>query len=194
MILDGIILLIVLFFGVYGLRKGFMYTFIHTAGWIISLILAFIATPYSQTFIRKHTSIYEFFESLIPLPAGSPTVIQDLTYFISTEMVFTIITYLVLVLAIKALTTLFLRLFSSPFKKGPIGCIDNFFGLLVGLLKGLLLVFIFLACVIPIADIFIPEVVPSIIDSLNNSFYARTLYDNNFLLLLLQDFFEIPTI
>lgn len=175
--------------GIYGLRKGFMFTFVHTAGWIMSLILAFIGTPYAKEFITENTNWYDKFIPAIPVPDGVPKIISDITLQVTSNFIFTVVVYLVLFLAIKLVLTIFLKFISNAYRGGFIGFFDGFFGLSIGLVRGIILVFFFLTAMIPVAEIFAPDIIPSILANLDSSYAAKTLYDNNYILLLLQNFF-----
>ena len=58
MIMDILVGLILVGAMVHGLRKGFVHTFIHTIGWVLALVLAYIATPYVKRLIMGETTVY----------------------------------------------------------------------------------------------------------------------------------------
>ena len=65
MIFDVILIAILALTMVFGFRRGFVYTFIHTIGWVLSIVLAFVWSPKLQDFLIEKTSlknsIYEAF-------------------------------------------------------------------------------------------------------------------------------------
>lgn len=189
MIIDGILLALMLFSGIYGLRKGFMFTFVHTAGWIMSLVLAFIGTPYAKEYITENTDWYDRFIPAIPVPDGVPEIISDITIQVTSNFIFTVAIYIVLFIAIKLVLTILLKFISNAYRGGFIGFFDAFFGLAIGLIRGVILVFVFLTAMIPVAEIFAPDIIPAILANLDSSYAAKTLYDNNYIVLLLQNFF-----
>ena len=59
----------------------------------------------------------------------------------------------------------------------------------IGFARGVLLIFILLAFLIPVMGMASPESAEAMRDSLDNSTFAGMLYDNNLLLLIVQDLF-----
>jgi uncharacterized membrane protein required for colicin V production len=201
---------------VHGLRKGFIHTFIHTIGWVLALVLAYIATPFVKRILMGETTLYDsmkdgfakrFSESLPTtqssfesLPANiGDTIggkITELTDSIVQQtatafagLALTIIVFVGLVLLIKSILWLVLRLLSKDYNDGFMNFFDGMFGLIFGLLKGFLMACIFLAVLLPVLNIISPDYTTFVIESLDNSMYAKGLYDNNFIVLLLQSFF-----
>jgi uncharacterized membrane protein required for colicin V production len=67
-----------------------------------------------------------------------------------------------------------------------IGTVDSGVGLLFGLIKGVILVFLFLAFMFPLAGIFAPEHIKAMNEALNTSYIAGFLYDINPLLIFIN--------
>jgi len=216
MIMDILVGLILVGAMVHGLRKGFIHTFIHTIGWVLALVLAYIATPFVKRILMGETTLYDsmkdgfakrFSESLPTtqssfdsLPANiGDTIggkITELTDSIVQQtatafagLALTIIVFVGLVLLIKSILWLVLRLLSKDYNDGFMNFFDGMFGLIFGLLKGFLMACIFLAVLLPVLNIISPDYTTFVIESLDNSMYAKGLYDNNFIVLLLQSFF-----
>lgn len=61
MILDGILIVILIISIIYGFRKGFVFTLIHTVGWALTLVLSFIATPPAMKLLENKTGLYDWF-------------------------------------------------------------------------------------------------------------------------------------
>ena len=89
-----------------------------------------------------------------------------------------------------SLVSLFLRrrLHVARKKGTVIGSTDSLAGFAVGVLKGTLFVFLFLAFMFPLAGIFLPDRIQAVNEQLNSSYIAGPLYDINPLLLLLKKF------
>lgn len=217
MIMDFLVGLILVGTMVYGLRKGFIHTFIHTIGWVLALVLAYIATPFVKRLIMGETTLYDtmkadfaqrFSESLPTaqssfdsLPANIGDAIGNKVTQLTESIVqqtasafaglaLTVLVFVGLVVLIKIILWLVLRLLSKDYNDGFMNFFDGLFGLVFGLLKGFLMAFIFLAALLPVMNIISPDNTAFVIGSLENSMFAKDLYDNNFIVLLLQSFFE----
>mgnify|MGYP001220161098 CR=1 FL=1 len=212
MVLDIIIGLIMIGAMMYGLRKGFVFTFIHTVGWIVAAVLAYLATPFVKNFLNANTTIYaslqddlsnRFSDSLPALdsssqsiPSNIETILSNLSDSTASEagkifanIIFTVMIFMAVFIIIKIVLWLILRLLSKDYRHGFTGFADGFFGLVMGFIKGAVMVFIFLALLLPVTSMVAPDHSQAIVDSLNNSIFAKDLYDNNFILLLLGSFF-----
>jgi uncharacterized membrane protein required for colicin V production len=217
MIMDILVGLILVGAMVHGLRKGFIHTFIHTIGWVLALVLAYIATPFVKRILMGETTLYDtmradfaqrFSESLPTtqssfesLPANIGDAIGDKVTQLTDSIVqqtatafaglaFTIMVFVGLVVVIKVILWLVLRLLSKDYNDGFMNFFDGLFGLIFGLFKGLLMAFIFLAVLLPVLNTISPDYTMFVIGSLDNSLFAKDLYDNNFIVLLLQSFFK----
>ena len=216
MLMDLAVGLILIGSMIYGLRKGFIYTFIHTVGWVLALILAYIATPYVKRMVAGETSLYDSLEegfvrrftgetdvarsSVDSLPANLPGVavdkIGELTDNLARQiaeafagLAFTVLVFLGLFIILKLVFWLVLRMFSKEYNDGVMNFFDGLFGLVFGFVKGMLLVFIFLALLVPVGSMLSPGFTETMVGSLDNALIAKDLYDNNFILLLLRSFF-----
>lgn len=217
MIMDILVGLILVGAMVHGLRKGFVHTFIHTIGWVLALVLAYIATPYVKRLIMGETTAYDTmkagfadrFRDSLPdtqtsfdsLPANIGDTIGDKVTQLTDSIVeqaaasfaglaFTLLVFVGLVILLKVLLWLVLRLLSKDYNDGFMSFFDGLFGLVFGLLKGLLMAFVFLAALLPLVNLFSPDSTAFVVASLDNSVFAKDLYDNNFIVLLLQSFFN----
>ncbi len=216
MIMDILVGLILVGAMVHGLRKGFIHTFIHTIGWVLALVMAYIATPFVKRLLMGETTLYDsmkddfaqrFSESLpatqssfdsLPANIGDTIggTITQLTDNIVQQaatafagLAFTVMVFVGLVIVIKIILWLVLRLLSKDYNDGFMNFFDGLFGLVFGLLKGLLMAFIFLAALLPVLNIISPDYTTFVIGSLDQSLFAKDLYDNNFIVLLLHSFF-----
>lgn len=217
MLMDLAVGLILLGTMVYGLRKGFIFTFIHTVGWVLALVLAYIATPFVKRLIAGETTLYESLEqgfvdrftgssgaarnSVDTIPSNLPDLavdkIEEITESLARQvaeafagLAFTILVFIALFILLKIAFWLVLRMFSKEYNGGVMNFFDGLFGLAFGFLKGMILVFVFLALLLPVANLLSPAFTETVVASLDNSLVARELYDNNFVLLLLESFFH----
>ena len=104
-----------------------------------------------------------------------------------TLLTMTILCFIVTLLVIKAIIFLVTIGISSK-KKGFTGAADGILGLVAGLLRGAVFVFLFLAVLVPLVNLVSPVSTQLVVDSLNSSHLAGTLYDNNFLVNLMEDY------
>ncbi|MDD2295099.1 MAG: CvpA family protein [Eubacteriales bacterium] len=210
MILDiglGIILLLSV---IVGYRKGFTEAFLHTIGWILAIVLGFVWTPAVAAFLRGNTNMEEslrviFNERLARtggtgqegLLSGIPEILSD--YFSDAvsviqsntvenlvDIIITILALLCIILIIKLIFFLITLLFSKRKRGGIIAFSDGILGLAFGAVKGLLLICILLALILPLSNFFQSEV---LLEQLSSSTYAIQIYNNNPIFLLTQIFF-----
>ena len=215
MLLDILVGLILVGAMVHGLRKGFVFTFIHTVGWILALVLAYIATPYIKRILMGETTLYDSLEqdfvqrfggsvpntetAIQSIPGNLPDLVGDKVVNFTDSlirdvaetfagMVFTILVFVALVILLRIVLWTVLRLFSKDYNDGFMNFFDGLFGLIFGGLKGLLMVFVFLALLLPAINLVAPDTTAMVLDSLDHSLIAKSLYDNNFLVLILKGF------
>lgn len=210
---DGIIVIIVIFAIIQGYRRGFVHTFIHTVGWIIAVVLGFVWYPHVIEFLKEKTGFYESIHGKIAeriaenaggasnsAMTGIPEVIRDLldkaidsaTNALAvtmsdslTNLIFNIIGFLTVAVAIKLILMTVTFLFSKEKNGGFIGGVDGFFGLLAGALKGIILVYILLALMVPITSL---SGSSFLIGQLDGSVLGSYLYDNNLILKMVKGF------
>ncbi len=210
---DGIIAIIVIFTIVQGYRRGFVHTFIHTVGWILAVILGFVWYPHVIGFFKEKTGFYDSVHGKIAeriaentqnaagsATSGIPDVVRDLldkaidsaanaiAVSISdslTNLIFNIIGFLAVAVAIKLVLMTLTYLFSKEKNGGLIGGADGFFGLLAGALKGVILVYILLALMVPVTSL---SGSTFLIDQLDGSMVGSYLYDNNMILKIVKGF------
>lgn len=210
---DGIIVIIVIFAIIQGYRRGFVHTFIHTVGWIIAVVLGFVWYPHVIKFLKEKTGFYESIHGKIAeriaenagdaansAMTGIPEVIRDLldkaidsaTNALAvtmsdslTNLIFNIIGFLTVAVAIKLILMTATFLFSKEKNGGFIGGVDGFFGLLAGALKGIILVYILLALMVPVTSL---SGSSFLIGQLDGSVLGSYLYDNNLILKMVKGF------
>lgn len=211
---DIVLVAILIISVIQGFRHGFVQTFIYAIGWIIALVLGFIWYPHIIKFLKDKTDFYDAIHSAIikkisentdlateSLINDLPKMIQDfiekaletatnaITLSIAnslSDILFAIIGFLIIVITIKLTLLIITRMFSKKSKNGLVGCFDGFLGLLAGGLKGIFLIYLLLALLIPITSL--TDLAPFIMGELNQSVLGKYLYDNNLLLMLIQRF------
>lgn len=208
LIFDIIILIILVLTMVFGFRRGFVYSFMHTLGLIGSLVAAFIFAKPVQSLVSEKTMLDEnlyntIFENVssslnsmlgptdtLPLilttninaaADGTAAVIaQNLTGFAMQ-----VISFLVIFIVVKLICYIIISIFSKRNSDGFVGFFDGLLGLIAGFIKGILIVFVFLALLAPGMNLMSPASAEIFMTALDNSYIAKTLYDANFLLLIL---------
>ncbi|MEG0829423.1 MAG: CvpA family protein [Anaerovoracaceae bacterium] len=213
MVLDIIILIIMVATMVFGFRKGFIYTFSHTLGWIGALIGGFILSPILKKWLIENTQFQAFIKDFLldkfnastgSLATSSQTVpsiigggvnpaIDNATNAFTetlTGLILTLVSFLIILIVIKLILFLITIVISKKRNPGFIGFFDGFLGLIAGMIKGVIFVFVFLALIIPFANMTSLLSTELIVSTLDSSYFARTLYDNNFVVLLVTDFLQ----
>lgn len=211
MYLDLIVFAIVVLTMVQGYRHGFVKTVMHMIGWVLSLVAAFVCYPYVLTYIKEKTDFYDAVYQAIEtrlaattnatsealMVDGIPDIVKR-TFQSATDTVvsstanhiagilFSIISFLLIMIVIKFALYFIVGLFSKERHGGIISGVDGTLGLITGGIKGMFLVFILLALLVPISHLIGTSF---LLDELDNSLLARELYDNNIVLLAITDFF-----
>ncbi len=207
MIIDIILFSILVIIMAISYRNGFISTFLHLVGWLISLSCGFFfSTRVKEYLISKdyfYTSINDKLLSKMPqgAPQGSfesggiPNLVGDFANNITnnistniastlTDLIMVIISFLIVVILVKVFLYFITIIFSKKNRKGPTGLIDGLLGLAFGFFKGMIVLYIILAIMIPIINLASPENTFTILTSLDSSVLAKDLYNNNPLLLL----------
>lgn len=208
MIFDILILIILVLTMVFGFRRGFVYSFIHTLGLIGSLVAAFIFARPAQKLLSENTQLDEnFYNTIFDNVASSldsmltpadtlPLILStkvdaaanDTAAIIAqnlTDFATLIISFLAIFIVIKLICYIIISIFSRRNNDGFVGFFDGLLGLIAGLIKGVLIVFVFLALLAPGMNLMSPASAEILMTALENSYIAKTLYDANFLLLVL---------
>lgn len=207
-IFDIGVFLVIILSTVVGNRRGFMLTFIGLFRWILCMLIAYFVTPQVRDFIIQYTTIDDSIESHIKislssklmgapiydaLPMPYKSFIADAEHetvdFIAlsiSRMLMTVIAFLFLLLIFRLMTRLLVHLFSAKENQGFIGGVDRFFGTVIGLGRGFILVLIITLVMFPLIGILGPQTANPILESLHQSALADYLYYNNPLLYFLN--------
>lgn len=211
MILDIIVIGILVLTMVFGFRRGFIYTISHTLGWVASLVAAFVLASPLQNLMAEKTQIDDsiyltLFDKLsqssdsltastqsFPLIMGQTisATAENAAMAIAekiTELTTLLLCFFAILLAVKIIFFFLTTAVSRREKKGFTGFADGLLGMLAGFLKGVVFVFLFLALLLPITNLVSPFSTDLILGSLDSSHFARALYDNNYLILVINDF------
>lgn len=188
-------------------RNGFISTFLHLVGWIISISCGFFFSPRVKEYLISKDYFYTSINDklLDKMPQGStqgsfesggiPNLVgnfaNNVTNTVSaniasslTELIMVIISFLIVVILVKLFLYFITIIFSKKNRKGPTGLIDGLLGLAFGFFKGMIVLYIILAIMIPVINLASPENTFAILTSLDSSVLAKDLYNNNPLLLL----------
>lgn len=208
MIFDIIILIILVLTMVFGFRRGFVYSFMHTLGLIGSLVAAFLFRKPVQGLISDNTMLDEnFYNTIFENVASSlnsvlgpadtlPLIITDKINSAAddtaamiaqnlTDFALQIISFFAIFIVVKLLCYIIISIFSRRNNEGFVGFFDGLLGLISGFIKGILITFVFLALLAPGMNLMSPASAEIFMTALDNSYIAKTLYDANFLLLVL---------
>ena len=199
MVLDIIISVIVILAMVFGFRSGFIYTFMHMIGWIAAIVLSFVWNSRAKEFLNANTGIYDSIYSSIAervtdaaslnrLTAALPNLFTEIAARSVSDFLFNVLSFLIVLLLVKLVFFLLLTLLSKKYNDGMRGIFDGILGLVVGFVKGICIVFVLLAVMIPVLGLIDSDFVDTTRSWLDNSYFAGTLYDNNIFVLIARDF------
>ena len=211
MLLDIAVGIIVIFAMVQGYRKGFIYTFLHLAGWLLSFVLAFAWSPKIQSLLSEKTTILPWIQEHLTARAnlslglndnfyaGIPEILRDsITKTVKSaenaiinslsDLIFSAACFLLTILLIKLLFWFLTGLLSKKHRGGVTGFFDGVLGMVSGFVKGVMFVFVLFLLLTPFLSLGNPELAEKFSDLLAHSYLAGSLYDNNLLLLVVRDF------
>jgi uncharacterized membrane protein required for colicin V production len=206
MIVDLIIGVIIILFLIIGYKKGLVFCLINLATFIVAIVLAFALCSPVAELVKNTTEIDENMKSFIvshmpggeeidlkaneqlPEPIrnaidGSVTSINeakekaiDATATEITNNVLKAICFVAIFFLVKILM-LVLKVVSRIFTKIPvIEQINTLGGMIVGALEGLILVYVIFGVISLISPMLTNK---AIVDSINDSFFGKMMYNNN---------------
>lgn len=211
-ILDIIAAAILLSSIILGARKGLVLTVVSFMQWFVCVILGFIFCEQVKTFLIDNTGLDETLIAMISehteasIESSAPyQAMPDLFgSWISAEsgdfiygtaasiasVLLSIIAFLLIISGIKLLCFLFAHLFSRKYNGGAAGFLDGLLGFLFGFARGLILVCLFFALLVPVLGVVLPDLADAALAAMDKSYMAKYLYDDNVLLILLRDLFS----
>ena len=210
MIMDIIVLTVLGASIFFSMRKGFALTVADFIEGVVSFAAAFFFADDLANYISAKTSFgagissklseilsgkwenSSVYKALPELFKKDDSLFGDKILTVGSERISSlflyIISFLLILLAIRLVLLLFTRLFSRKSKGGFIGFADRLFGLIIGIVTGVINVFLFLAFIIPLTGFFFPDACNTVSGWFDSSFFAKDLYDNNLLLIIYRDF------
>ena len=107
------------------------------------------------------------------------------------QIAWIILSFIIILVAIRIILGIMVKAAKkSRDKEGFTGTLDWFLGLVMGILLGLIAVFVFLALLFPVASLVAPGHAQDIMSWFDGSFFAQDLYYNNLLLLIFSNLFK----
>ncbi len=206
--MDIAIVVIIVLSMVDGLRRGFIRTATDTFGWIIALVLAYIWYPTVAFFIKSNTDLYTSVLDKINLKmsisgngtldefiSGLPTVIGDTIRSLAGEAsanlsatiadtLFNVICFIVVVFLIRLILVIFASLISRGNKDNIIGGLDRLAGLFAGAIKGIIVIYFFLAISTAVIGISKGDFLKS---SLEKAPLTKYMYEHNLIFIVIKD-------
>ncbi|MFQ7472907.1 MAG: CvpA family protein [Anaerovoracaceae bacterium] len=211
MFLDIAVIGILALFIAKGIFRGFVYTFIHTLGWIGAMIISFLAAKPLALFLNDGFLGIAIRDGILRKLSGSSNALEEtvsgLPDIISggissgietasevfanmlSSVVLTMLSFLIIMAASRFLLRIVVKPASRRYGGGILTAADKALGALAGALEGILLVFVFLTVMMVLASISQEGISEIIVQWLNSSMIAKTLYDNNLLMLVTGGFF-----
>lgn len=212
MILDVVILVILIIPMALGLYRGFLRMLMRLAGWIGALIAAFflteplsgilekgfvgdmISSGLSERFANSVDAVDTATEGLPDIVSGGLTAtaesVSDIFVALVASMLISVMSFILIVFVVKLAAGIIVRPAARRRSGGLLTGMDRLLGLIIGFAEGLLLVFVFLALLVPAVNFADGAMSANIMKSLNESVIAQSLYDNNVLLLFTGGIFS----
>lgn len=198
---DILILLILIFMGQRGWKKGLFVTFFGFFRWLICIVAAaLLAAPLKNLAIAK-TDLDEFIATHIKTILGAgrsgnrffealPAQLSDLLRDTSQNaldnvakqiagMLLLVLAFLVILLVIDIVTRFIGHSLSHREKKGPVGFMDSFLGMVFGLGIGVIILSIAMLVLFPVFTSVAPDASSPVVSGLRNSIIAGYLYNHN---------------
>lgn len=194
----------------WGYRRGFIHTFLHTAGWLFSMVLSFAWYPMISKALKEKTGLYDTVQQGVAQRLadssaevteqalnGIPSVLKDATDVTASiladsfasglcDLLFSILSIVIITFGIKFIFFLLVALFSKRTNDGLTGWADGVFGALFGAVKAVFLILVLLALLVLFSD---SPSAAFLMDALDQSTVIGTLYDRNPLLLFIPGLF-----
>lgn len=212
MILDILAVVVLLFSIVLGVRKGFAKTCFSFMQWFVCIVAGFFLCTPIKAYLTDHTALDEAIHNYI-LDQIRTTIEESAAYqsvpdlfgswlqregsdFLYgscaalTNITLTVLTFLLAVLALKFVSGILVLLFSKEYHDGVIGCLDSILGFLFGMVRGILLLLLLFALMVPVLTLIPGPLSATIKAAMDQSMIASVLYDDNLLLILLRDLFS----
>ncbi|TDT50480.1 CvpA family protein [Fonticella tunisiensis] len=193
--LDITIVLILSAGALTGMMNGFIVSIFNIAGIFISMIIAKNLSPAAADFIITHTSIYDTLKSLFikrmssmnPATLALIRIVNSKNSSMEDTLTIMFINIAVLI-CIFMISTVILNILRDTLKitvrKTSLKYVDIAGGLVIGVVKAAIFIFIFFAVVTPLMGI-MPQR-SQLIDAIGTSKFAKYFYQYNFMIQWLQ--------
>ncbi|MBR5229807.1 MAG: CvpA family protein [Firmicutes bacterium] len=208
MVMDILVLVIFVLVIFLTMRRGFVMSVVNFCKGLVSLVIGGIFCDNLSQWIMTKTKIGQFTIKSInnsvsskwessDLYTAMPDFLKDESGTLAASIIaesskklgtvlITILSFALIVFALRLVLSLIGRLFSHKNNKGFAGAVDWVLGFILGAILGIIFVFLFLALMVPILGLFLPEQCELVMGWLEDSFVAGRLYHNNLLLLLFR--------
>ena len=212
MILDITVVLILIIPMAAGLYRGFIYSAVHALSWVAAVTAAvflnstmngmlqdsFIGETVTSVISDKvNTSVTALDAAISGMPdlirgglASASETTSDIFAEMLAAMVISVISFLIIIFLVKLVLRVLVRPAARLGRDSVISHGDKLLGMIAGGIQGLLLVFVFLALLVPFINLVSDSAAASTVNALQNSAIAGTLYDNNLLLLVTGGIFS----
>ena len=214
MVMDIVVGIIFVGAVILSMRKGFAQTVINFIRVIASIVLGALFCDDVKAWILEKTGLGLWMEEKLQEQMADrlaaawsetelfemlPEMLQKETMALTSSLAgegaaslsgtfLSILSFFLIVLAVGIVCSLLNHIFSKQYNGGFFGFLDWVLGAVMGALSGLFYVFVFLAIIAPVTALFMPGLSETLMESLAESRFAGSLYDNNFLLLIFRDF------
>ena len=214
MVMDIVVGIIFVGAVILSMRKGFALTVINFIRVIASIVLGALFCDDVKAWILEKTGLGLWMEEKLQEQMADrlaaawsetelfemlPEMLQKETMALTSSLAgegaaslsgtfLSILSFFLIVLAVGIVCSLLNHIFSKQYNGGFFGFLDWVLGAVMGALSGLFYVFVFLAIIAPVTALFMPGLSETLLESLAESRFAGSLYDNNFLLLIFRDF------
>lgn len=177
-IFDIIILIVLVYSALDGLRNGLVKSLFKFGSWIIALVGSYFLLPVSKDFLQSNTNVYGSIDfSTLPDPFSQ----------LNANMVFTFLCFLIGVLIIKAIMSIIMAMIPSD--GSLLGSLNRAGGLVVGIVKGLILASLIVIAILPITSLIDPQAAPIVTRALDESVLGGFLARHNLIMIILNAIF-----
>lgn len=214
MVMDVLVVAIFISAIFFSMHRGLVLSIVGFVRCALSGILAFWYCNDVEAFLVENTGIDEFISEKVRdainnsvvtswKESGPYALLPDLFKYESdgyvvqavtstadkiTDITLGIVSFLLIIFGVAIITSVIEHLFSKNHHGGFTGFLDWLLGLLLGIIVGAFYVFAFLALIIPFTSVVAPGLSSELLTSLDESYFAAELYNNNILLVIFRDF------
>lgn len=202
--MDIFLISILLVSSVRGAQNGFAYTVKSFLSWFICMAAGIFGCSAVKELLISNTGINDYISDMALACAMQHHTAEELpdicAEWISpamqngeaelaqaiTSLILTIISFLIIVIAVRLIFSICLHLFSKKYHKGVIGFTDGVLGMIFGLASGFFLILLLFIFFIPLFSLWFSGFASFIGNAMDNSILASVFYNNNILLKFLN--------